>query len=182
MYLKIIFVPLSFSVIALTSLCTSANAKANYFSCEIISNVPTTVANMASGKKVSVIRWVSNTFSNSGWSPSARCNKVSQRFTELNQKGTLRYLTTGRVNGQNVICAAIRKGDRCNDLLFTLKPGQNPTATLHRLFNVQRKANAGPLNETGDRGYVNVNTLLGYEINDRPSLPSMSTGDKLNEW
>lgn len=157
----------------------SANAKAQSFSCSSSSGVPTTFANMSSGKQVPMIRWTSSVFTNDGWSPERRCQEVSSRFTEFNNSNQLRYLTTGQMNGMNVICVALNKGDRCSGLVYTLKPGQNPTQTLNRLFGVQRKA-TGPLNETGDRSYIDINEYLG--LGKTENLPSMTTGDKLNSW
>ena len=157
----------------------SAFAKAQSFSCVNSSGTPTTVANMSSGKKIPMIRWTSGVFSGDGWSPERRCQEVSSRFTEYNNNNQLRYLTTGKMNGMNVICVSLNKGDRCSGLVYTLKPGQNPTQTLNRLFGVQRKA-TGPLNETGDRVYIDVNDYLG--LGKTESLPQMTTGDNLNSW
>lgn len=154
-------------------------AKAQYFSCVNRSGVPTTVANMSSGKQIAMIRWTSSIFTDDGWTPERRCQEVSSRFTDFNNRNQLRYLTTGKMNGMHVICVALNRGDRCSGLVYTLKPGQNPTQTLNRLFGVQRTA-AGPLNETGDRTYIDINEFLG--IGKSEHLPSMTTGDKLNEW
>lgn len=156
-----------------------AHAKAQYFSCINKSGIPTTVANMSSGKQVEMIRWTSSIFTDDGWTPERRCQEVSGRFTEYNNKNQLRYLTTGKINGMHVICVALNKGDRCSNLVYTLKPGQNPTQTLNRLFGIQRKA-TGPLNETGDRAYIDINEYLG--IGKTENLPAMTTGDKLNDW
>lgn len=173
--------PLVFSAIVTTWLVvpTNALAKAQYFSCVNSSGTPTTVANMSSGKKIPMIRWTSGVFSGDGWSPERRCQEVSSRFTEYNNNNQLRYLTTGKMNGMNVICVSLNKGDRCSGLVYTLKPGQNPTQTLNRLFGVQRKA-TGPLNETGDRVYIDVNDYLG--LGKTENLPQMTTGDSLNSW
>ncbi len=83
------------------------------------------------------------------------------------------------MNGMHVICVALNKGDRCSGLVYTLKPGQNPTQTLNRLFGIQRKA-TGPLNETGDRTYIDINEYLG--VGKTENMPAMTTGDKLNDW
>lgn len=156
-----------------------AKAKAQYFSCVTRSGVPTTVANMSSGKEVPMIRWTSSVFTGDGWSPERRCQEVSSRFTDFNNANQLRYLTTGIMNGMHVICISLNRGDRCSGLVYTLKPGQNPTETLNRLFGVQRTA-TGPLNETGDRAYIDINEYLG--IGKTEGLPAMTTGDKLNDW
>jgi len=156
-----------------------ALAGAESFSCSSQNGIPTTIAIMSSGKRIPMIRWVSDVFSGDGWSPSRRCQEVSERFTEFNRQGILRYLTTGRMNGLNVICVALSKDDRCSGLLYTLKPGQNPSETLRQLFGVRRYA-TGPLNETGDREYIDINEYLGLGSSDQ--LPQKSTGDKLNAW
>lgn len=156
-----------------------ANAKARDFSCANQGGVPTTMANMTNGKQIPVIRWTSSVFTGDGWTPERRCQEVSSRFSEFNDNNQLRYLTTGKMNGMNVICIALNRGDRCIGLVYTLKPGQNPTQTLNRLFNVQHRA-TGPLNETGDRSYIDMNEYLG--VGKTEDMPSMSTGDKLNSW
>lgn len=156
-----------------------ANAGAQSFSCTTVGRVPTTVANMSSGQQIPMIRWVSSVFDDSGWSPARRCNEVSARLTSLNNSDSLRYLTTGQMNGMNVICSSLKKNDRCSDLVYTLKPSQNPSQTLRKLFVVRTYA-VGPLNETGDRVYIDVNEYLGLGQSD--ALPQKSTGDKLNAW
>jgi hypothetical protein len=165
--------------LVLTLAPIKAEAKAQYFSCVTQAGVPTTVAMMSNGKQVPVIRWTSSVFSNDGWSPERRCQEVSSRFSQFNDNNQLRYLTTGYMNGMNVICIALNKGDRCSGLVYTLKPGQNPTQTLNRLFGVQRTA-TGPLNETGDRTYIDMNQYLG--VGRTEDLPPMTTGDNLNAW
>ena len=170
---------LAFSFLGLLNSQSPASAKANTFTCVQQAGVPTTVANMSDGKQIPMIRWTSNIFSDDGWTPRRRCQEVSARFTEYNNVDQLRYLTTGKINGMNVICIALNKGDRCSGLVYTLKPGQNPTQTLHRLFGVQRTA-TGPLNETSERSYIDINQYLGLEKSE--DLPIMTTGDKLNTW
>lgn len=91
----------------------------------------------------------------------------------------MRFLTTGTINKMPVICVALNKGDRCNGLVYTLKPGQNPTTTLQRLFGVQRTA-SGPLNETGEALYIDMGAYLGGQSSDQ--MPPMSTGDNLLKW
>lgn len=168
------------SVVLLTAVpLPEARAGAEYFKCISNNGVPTTVAVMSSGKQIPMIRWVSDRFTDSGWSPERRCQEVSERFTRLNDKGLLRYMTTGMMNGMNIICTSLNRGDRCNTLLYTLKPGQNPTQTLKSLFNVRTYA-VGPLNETGNRLYIDINDYLG--LGPSTSMPTSSTGDKLNNW
>ena len=141
-------------------------ASAQRFYCGKASGAPATLATTASGKTVPVIRWTSTTFNSAGWSQQKRCQAVSERFENYRQKGSLVYLTTGRINKQPVICTTTRDGGPCDGdgdgddgLLYTLKPGQNPTKTLRDLLDVRTKAR-GPLNETTGRLYIKMSDLL----------------------
>jgi hypothetical protein len=77
-----------------------------------------------------------------GYTPNVRCDKVSSRFTKLYNNGKLKYLATGRVNSQPVICATTSKSARCNssNLLFTVKPGSDPRNVLQQLNAVRNRA------------------------------------------
>jgi len=134
-------------------------ASASRFVCGSDGGVPTTEAITRDGRNVSVIRWTSRVFSGSGWTAQRRCQEVSSRFEQFRQQGRLRYITTGRMRGQSVLCTALTSGGACDGLLYTLKPGQDPSATLARLLELRVKAR-GPLNETGPRLYVSIDTLL----------------------
>ncbi|MEB3330911.1 MAG: COP23 domain-containing protein [Synechococcaceae cyanobacterium] len=137
----------------------SAWAGAASFSCGSSNGVPTTVARTDDGRSVPMIRWTSNVFDAAGWTPQRRCQEVSQRFESFRQQGRLTYVTTGRINGLPVICSAASDGGACDGLLYTLKPGQDPTLALKRLFDVRYKAR-GPLNETSARLYLSMDELL----------------------
>ena len=63
------------------------------------------------------------------------------------------------MNGQPVICTTKNDGGACDGLLYTLKPGQNPTKTLRDLLAVRSMAK-GPLNETTGRLYIKMSDLL----------------------
>lgn len=156
----------------------AAQAKAQGFVCSTLSGVPTTLATMATGQQVPVIRWTSNVFDGAGWTPERRCQEVSARFDTLNRQGRLSYLTTGRINNQPVICTAPRDGAGCDGLLYTLKPGQNATSTLRQLLDVRLKVK-DPLYETNGRLYVRVESLLetpegGQKGSSSPTAPLTS--------
>jgi hypothetical protein len=137
---------------------TAAKAQSSVFYCGTDEGIPTTMAS-TSQDEVPVIRWVSDHFANSGWTPQARCEEVSQRFQTYHQDGSLKFLTTGRMNGQPVVCTADRQGGGCIALLFTLKPTSNPGATLQQLIDVRFRA-SGALSETDDRVYIDINQIL----------------------
>lgn len=120
-----------------------------------------------SGGSVTVIKWVSNSFSESGFDAQRRCEQVSERFQQYHKTGMLKYLTTGIINRQPVICVTNRLGGDCarelpnNGLLFTVRPGTDPRDTLKRLENLRDRASTNSLNESAPSRRVDV------EMNDR---------------
>ena len=139
---------------------TAAEPLASSISCMNANGVPATVVSTKSGKQVPIIYWKSDTFSGSGWTPTRRCQEVSARFQEYHEAGTLEFITTGRMNGMPVLCVSKTDGGGCAGLLYTLKPGQNATATLQKLFDIRNKPGAAPLEETTARLYVNFDTVV----------------------
>ncbi|MBW4497421.1 MAG: COP23 domain-containing protein [Oscillatoria princeps RMCB-10] len=131
------------------------------FFCGACDGVPITFARTAKGY-ISVIRWVSEHFSNSGYTPQKRCQEVSARFQTYYNSGTLNYITAGRMNGQPVVCVADRAGGRCTGLLFTLKPGTDANSTVRQLFDIRTRG-AGPLEEVYARIYINMNDYLNTQ-------------------
>lgn len=138
---------------------TSVEARNANFACEQVDGVPTTVAKTKSAE-IPIIKWVSNDFDAAGWEPQKRCAEVSGRFQAYYQDGSLRFITTGQLNGENAICTAEREGGDCKNLLFTVRPGRNPQVTLQKLIAIRHNSNEA-LTETGKRPYLNVDKLLG---------------------
>lgn len=106
------------------------------------------------------------------WSPSSRCNEVTERFKMFHNENSLDYLTTGRMNGQNVICVASSDGD-CNrnldenGLLFTITTDKMPGEVLLNLLDLGLAKDVPPINEsTGDRVYIDINNLIAQSEKD----------------
>ena len=99
-------------------------------------------------------------FLTSGWSAERRCQVVSERLQASNSRGNLRFLTTGILNDQRVICSASSNGGRCLDLIYTLKNDQDPTKALGALVSA-RQGIGGPVRETSGRIYLNTDVLIG---------------------
>lgn len=151
-----VLIPMAaFASVFSLSPATAGNSK---FFCGSWEGVPTTLASTKKGS-VPVIRWVSDAFSGSGFDPQTRCEIVSQKFQESHEAGTLKYLTTGRKNGQNIVCVAKEEKGACSGQLFTLKPGSNPGQTLQQLMDVRDRA-GGPLNESTARVYIGMDEFL----------------------
>lgn len=156
-------------LVAMFSFTPSAGAtpKKLSFYCGTSQGAPATLAKSGS-RVVPIIRWSSDAFSNSGFSPERRCQEVSKRFQTYYDDGSLSFITTGRMNGQNVVCVARSNGGPCAGLLFTLKPGSNPTQAINQLFNIRTRA-SGPLNETTARPYVDFNEFLTGDETPEPT-------------
>ncbi len=125
-----------------------------------------TVANTRRGA-VEVIRWVSDHFSGSGYTPQVRCQEVSSRFQSYHSRGMLNFITAGYLNGQPAVCVGDGTSPCSSDrLLFTLKPGQNAARTIQQLFNIRAGA-SGPLFESSgqtsgssESGIIDMNKFL----------------------
>jgi hypothetical protein len=138
-----------------------AQSTTRYF-CDTSGRTPATVARTARGTSVVVVRW-STTLGGGAFDPVSRCQTVSARFQNLADAKMLRFITTGRQNGQNIICVAGERNGGClpNGLLFTLKPGSSPRATLQQMVNISSRATGGPIYESANaRLYVNMDDLL----------------------
>lgn len=131
-----------------TSLRDAAHAQTTQFVCVRINGVYTTLAKRANGNDRPVIRWISNDFEQKGFTTEKRCQEVSNRFQSYHVSGNLNYLTTGKMNGQPVICTTPQRYGVCDKLLFTVRPGVNPQHTLRRLLAIRVKSTLGALNES----------------------------------
>ena len=138
----------------------ASSALASSIFCMNADGVPSTVVKTKTGKHVPIIYWKSEAFSGAGWTPERRCQEVSARFQQYHSSESLEYITTGRMNGLPVICVAKSDGGACAGLLYTLKPGQNATATLKQLFEIRTKPGTAPLEETTARMYVSVDSII----------------------
>jgi hypothetical protein len=128
--------------------------------------VPTTFVETAQGT-YPVIRWVSDYFTPHGYDQTTRCRQVSDKFQTHFNDGSLNYITTGVVNHQPVICVSDTNGGTCQAVLFTLKPEQNASRIIQRLFDLRSGAASGPLEETGSRLYLNFNRYLEDTVKRR---------------
>lgn len=126
---------------------------------------PVTYATTARGN-VPIVRWQSQHFSSSGYTPQQRCAEVSGRFQTYYNNSTLNFITTGIMNSQSVVCVSSANGGGCDGLLFTLRPTDNASQVVQQLFDIRAGA-AGPINQSASRPYVDVEQLL----NERPVEP-----------
>lgn len=167
MKLRSLILALTTSVITLSSAFIPSNfvsAGTTKFVCGTWEGVPSTIAKTAKGD-VPLIRWVSDHFNSAGFDSQKRCQIVSKKFQQYYNDGSLKYLTTGRKNGNNIVCVAPSENAPCKGQLFTLKPGSNPGETLKQLMAIRSQASgAKPINESSDRVYISIDSYLEEAI------------------
>lgn len=129
--------------------------------------LPTTYAKTPRGD-IPVIRWYSQYFSDSGYTPQQRCQEVSTRFQNLHNQKLLSNITTGIVNGQPVVCAASGGGCNSKNLLFTLKPGEDAAAVVQKLFDIRAGAAVGPLFESSADEDNSITIDMNNFLNNAP--------------
>lgn len=134
------------------------------FRCDTSGDVPTTMYQNRQGNREPWIKWVSDHFSDSGWSPAVRCEEVSSRLETYRRNKKLRYVTLGTVNNQSVICVASQDQGPCEGIIYTLKPGQDGIQALNNLFAWRK----------GEQG-------LQSNYESATAIPYIDVGERLDE-
>ncbi len=132
------------------STATQPKNSIQYFCLHQSGEKPVTVADTKRGK-IELIIWKSQFFSNTGYTPEQRCDEVTARFQQHSDAKTLRYISTGTMNRQSVICVAQNDAGDCRSdgLLLTLEPRDNPNQVLRELFNLEERASSGGMFRPG---------------------------------
>jgi len=112
--------------------------------------LPTTFVRKPDGSKTKLVIWETEFFTRSGYPPQVRCEEVSPRFDGAYQSGGLNnYLTATKMDNQDVICTAKTLSSGCDQLLITLRPGDNSKAILEHLSNLLNGHESGPIRHAG---------------------------------
>ena len=103
--------------------------------------VPTTIAWRSSDRRA-IVQWTKPM--DNYWSPEKRCEQVSTQINQAFEAGTLKFITNGKMNGQNVICTATEVNGDCQNLLMTLRSEDKPLEFLSELKDIFNGRNTGP--------------------------------------
>ncbi|MGV2831197.1 COP23 domain-containing protein [Myxosarcina sp. GI1(2024)] len=130
-------------------LASLARVNNNTYYCAQLNGKWNTFVNTPRGR-VTLIEWA-NSFSDR-WTPKTRCLEISRRFQQFLDKGNLKYIRTGSVNQQPVICVAEARNGQCPDpnVLITLKQGTDPEVILVRLVDFRRSVSGQTLTLSAD--------------------------------
>ncbi|MHC5744876.1 MAG: COP23 domain-containing protein [Nostoc sp.] len=126
------------------------------FYCDTSGNKPVTVYKNPKGITEPWVRWTSNYFKDAGYNKLTRCQEVSQRLETYRRNRDLRFITVGKMNGQNVICTANQVSGRCENLILTLKPNEDGVQALNNLLAWHQ-----PLSKSNRTPYVDLREHLG---------------------
>jgi hypothetical protein len=139
------------SVVVGSAIAPNAVAEkiSNTYYCAQLNGDWNTFVNTPRGR-VNLINWA-NEFS-PDWTPQKRCSAVSKRFQNFLDRGNLKYIRTGNVNMQPVLCVANVRGGICPDenVLITLKQGTDPEDVLIRLVDFRRSVSGQTLTLSAD--------------------------------
>lgn len=121
----------------------------NTYYCAQLDGKWSTFVNTPRGR-ITLIDWA-NQFG-ADWTPQKRCAAVSQRFQKFLDAGNLKYIRTGNINQQPVLCVANARGGSCpeDNVLVTLKPGVDPEEILIRLVDFRRSVSGQTLTLSAD--------------------------------
>ncbi len=135
------------SAIANPALAQTKNSNTYY--CAQLNGDWNTFVNTPRGR-ITLINWV-NQFAEK-WTPQARCVEVSKRFQTFLDQGNLKFIRTGNINRQPVLCVANVRGGDCPDenVLVTLKQETDPEEVLIRLVDFRRSVSGQTLTLSSD--------------------------------
>jgi hypothetical protein len=159
------------------STATYSTDKINFY-CGAISDkasgkkIPATLAYVPQRKEnVAIIAWKSDYIPE--WDAQTRCDTVSPKFQTFFENGRLEHLTTGVINGYDVVCAVGETGEDCTpeNQLFQVKASSDPKAVLKGLTEINEGTSSEPIYQSsGDTTYVSIEQLLNV-------APAIEEGD-----
>jgi hypothetical protein len=131
------------------------------YKCKVINDVPTTVFNY-NGKERQMISWV-RSFAN-GYTPERRCEEVTGRLNKY-ASSSGQFITHGIINQLPVICFTDKKGAGCNNLLITLKRGDDAKEKLASWYALKNNdySSDSPMREGSCSLYININAVINEE-------------------
>ncbi|MBE9185171.1 hypothetical protein IQ270_10690 [Microcoleus sp. LEGE 07076] len=151
------------------------------FSCSNSTGAPVTVYRNSKGAIEPWIEWTSDYFSSSGYNRQTRCQLVSQRLEIYRRNRALKYITAGQMNGQNVICTANQVNGLCQNLIYTLRPGQDPIGSLYNLLAWRQGYVGMPsFDETRKIPYIDVRGKLEESTEEGEQEPIFSPSSSLH--
>jgi hypothetical protein len=124
--------------------------------------------------KIAVVRWETDYFSKSSYTPEERCKEVSPRLENAHKNGSLLFLTNGTIERKpplepmTVICTSRSDDGPCDTLLMTLRPNDDSGAILQQLGETLRGRSTGPLRHSSGASQVYIQVNIEDFLNTAP--------------
>lgn len=132
-----------------------------YFCGQDAQGTYTTYAETAPGNRQAIIRWKSEYFSKSGWTPEERCKEVSPKFQQASINNQLNHITNDTQNNLPIVCSAIDETERCGMMLFTLRPEDDPETVRQMLIELGKGGAMAPIPQSGSyKVYIPMSQVL----------------------
>lgn len=97
----------------------------------------------------------------SDYSPEKRCREVTNRLNRLARQGGGK-ISHGFLNGIPVICTA-KKNGVCDELIYTLKPGDNAEEALEYMFGLEKVTGTPRFESKNCRLLINLDKVIRQE-------------------
>ena len=145
--------PITLLPVPLSSPSSNSYTQRQFF-CGMSNGLPSTIVRTVRGP-MPIIVWANKDFTQLDGSPEHRCKEISARFERFNDSGQLKYLKTGTINGQSVICTAKDRNSYCSSdtVLLTISSGTDANFILRLLLNTRVGANVSPVFLCSDGSY-----------------------------
>lgn len=148
------------------------------FTCDHHEGIPVTFAQIEA-EAIPLIVWDFAAIAQTNSTPEALCEGASERLQASYREGSVAFITTGMVDGEIVVCTAAEENGVCEETLFPLSAAAlpnrrpRPALDLQRILRIQVD-HGGPIYETPDRIYVNLQQLLEGAYPTTSALPQSS--------
>ncbi|MEL6468654.1 MAG: COP23 domain-containing protein [Cyanobacteria bacterium J06623_4] len=151
---------------------STAQPAAVTFACERSNGALTTSAR-TEGISVPIIHWNTEAIAVED-TPDADCEASVHRFQAAYEDGNFSHITTGRMDGQLVVCATEGEGERCLNRLLNLAQTQRPRVALQQVLRIRLPIAGGPISDTGCNAYIDLSRYLSGSYNN----PTQDTCEK----
>lgn len=124
------------------------------FFCGMSNGLPSTIVRTVRGP-MPIIVWANKDLTQLDGSSERRCKEISARFERFNNSGQLKYIKTGTIDGQSVICTAKDRNSYCSSdtVLLTISSNTDANFILRLLLNTRVGANVSPVFLCSDGSY-----------------------------
>lgn len=137
------------------------------FSCQINQGTPTTVIQTPDAT-IPIIFWTSRAIALET-TPAGDCEASIDRFQTAYDDGLFNYITTGRMNGQLVVCTADTLNGVCASRLLDLRITPKPRLALQSVLQISLPTE-GPISDTDCRAYVSLDRYLQGDYDGQESV------------